>query len=189
MRQNFKTAATVRNRTEFRDIMCFLWKMWSTRHLKLNLICNCVHVYGWVAEAGGSDVGGSTSWIHTSVKDAAATTVPMQSPPWHAGWGLGMTIICTTATCVCAIVRMKNLICFYLICSRALNQSQVGLSMIHKKDWCADLFSTALKIACNGKYKSIHSYHFGTIDSHRVTNGHSWVENLCASGKNDTEQT
>lgn len=39
----------------------FVWKMWNIRHLKLNVICDCVNVCGWLSEVGGSDAGGSTS--------------------------------------------------------------------------------------------------------------------------------
>ena len=60
---------------------------------------------------------------HRSIEDVGATTVPISC---RLGIG-GMTIICTTATCDCTVVKMKNLICFYLICLRTLNQGGVGL--------------------------------------------------------------
>lgn len=115
--------STAGNRTECRDII-FVWKMWNIWHLKLNLICDCVHVNGWVAEVGGSDAGGSTSWIHTYIEDVAATTTTTTECTVTRRTGdLGMAIIYTTATCICTVVKMKNLlfICFYFIHFRILS--------------------------------------------------------------------
>lgn len=71
------------------------------------MICDCVHVYEWVAEVGGEDVGGLHKLHpHKSIEDVGATTSPhlVQAGDW------GMTIICTTATCACTVVKMKNLL-------------------------------------------------------------------------------
>lgn len=60
---------------------------------------------------------------------------------------VGMTVAWTTATCVCMLLWVKSPHCFHLICDRTLNHSESGVRVIRRRDWYADWFGRALKIA------------------------------------------
>lgn len=76
-----------------------MWDMW---YLKLSLIYDCVRVKEWVA--GGSDAGGlgQAKYLY---RGCGLSRSPQFQAVFQKNWGLGMTTIGTTATCVCAVIK------------------------------------------------------------------------------------
>lgn len=76
-----------------------MWDMW---YLKLSLIYDCVRVKEWVAE--GSDAGGlgQAKYLY---RGCGLSRSPQFRAVFQKNWGLGMTTIGTTATCVCAVIK------------------------------------------------------------------------------------
>lgn len=99
------------------------WDMW---YLKLSLIYDCVRVKEWVAE--GLDAGGlgQAKYLY---RGCGLSRSPQFRAVFQKNWGLGMTTIGTTATCVCAVIKKDE-----------SDYIEMGLNLLFKGTVCSFFF-------------------------------------------------